>query len=101
MLKALHGALQRRAFLAALLQAAGRFLTLLGVLALCGWSYSLWGSGETPLKSMLIPGLVLLAGGWVVGILFDKALGRVDHHLRAYLDGLEAARRTESEKGPE
>jgi hypothetical protein len=96
----LEGLLRRRALIAGLLKAAGRFLSLLGVLLLSAWSYSLWGSIDTPLRSLLIPGVVLLAGGWLLGVVLERTLRTLQGLLKHYLRGLEKARATRSVEEP-
>ncbi|MBI1291595.1 hypothetical protein GC173_10180 [bacterium] len=81
----LEALLRRRSLTAGILKAVGRFLSIVGVLMLCGWSYSLWGSAETPMKGLLIPGLVFLAGGWLVGITLERVLRTLQGQLKVYL----------------
>lgn len=83
--------IERRSLLIALVQAVARLMTMMGVLLLTLWSYSVWGSDESPLARLLFPGLLLLALGIAFGVIFDRLMTPIRRALRRYLKNLHKA----------
>jgi len=92
MLRQLEGLLRRRSLVVGLLKAGSRFLTIVGTIMLCGWSYAHWGSEESPMRMLWWPGIALLVCGWIVGAILGHLLRRLQRLLRTYLQGLEEDR---------
>ncbi len=60
---------------AALAVVVVRLLRWTGVFFLIAWSYSIWGSPESPLRFLLLPGLGLLVISLVLQYLQGRMLG--------------------------
>lgn len=64
----------KRCILAAVLHGVSRFLILLGVLCLVGWSYTLWGMPGSPLGVLFWPGVILLVLAVPLNLLVRRLL---------------------------
>jgi len=60
-------------------------LEILALVALTGWSYSVWGNDLSPLGSLLLPGLWLIASAVILRGLGWLFLFRTTHWHRAEL----------------
>ena len=63
-----ESSVERRAVLLGMGLGFSRFLITMGVLAVVGWSYTVWGSAESPLRHLLRPGMALM----ILGVLSEQ-----------------------------
>ncbi len=63
--------------LAAALVVVVRLLRWTGVFCLLAWSYSVWGSPESPLRLLLVPGIVLLVVSLGLQYLQGRLVGKI------------------------
>ena len=80
-LRFIRRAAHRRSLWIGFAMAVARLVMFFGVVMLVAWSYSIWGSEQSPLAALLIPGLFFIG----LSILLRVILSQLTHWLARLL----------------